>query len=277
MDRYGVIGHPIRHSRSPDIHQHFALLTGQNLSYERIEGTADGFETEVVRFFAAGGLGLNVTLPFKERAFALAVQRSHRAQVARAANTLGMTPEGVLWADNTDGEGLVRDMTLNLGVNLKGSRVLILGAGGAARGIVQPLLKAGIVQLDIANRTVVRAQTLVRELESLSNEVSCRAFSWPEIPAHGYEVVINATSTAVAGDLPPLPAVLFDQRTLAYDLGYGKGLTTPFLKLAREAGAGQTEDGLGMLVEQAAESFYLWRGIRPPGAEVLYALRAACH
>ena len=276
MDRYGVIGHPIRHSRSPDIHRHFALLTGQHLSYERIEGTLDGFESEVVRFFAAGGLGLNVTLPFKERAFALAALHSPRARVAHAANTLGVTPEGTLWADNTDGEGLVRDMTLNLGVTLEGSRVLILGAGGAARGIVQPLLEAGIVQLDIANRTLVRAQTLVRELESLPSAVSCCAFSWPDIPAQAYEVVINATSTAVAGDLPPLPAALFDQRTLAYDLGYGKG-PTPFLKLAGQAGAGRTEDGLGMLVEQAAESFYLWRGIRPPSAEVLRALRAACH
>ncbi|WP_297452110.1 shikimate dehydrogenase [Ferrovum sp.] len=276
MDRYGVIGHPIRHSRSPAIHRDFALLTGQSLSYERIEGTLEGFEGEVTRFFAAGGLGLNVTLPFKERAFALAAQRSPRAQVARAANTLGMTTEGTLWADNTDGEGLVRDMTLNLGVTLAGSRVLVLGAGGAARGIVQPLLKAGIAQLDIANRTLMRAQTLVRELESVSSEVPCHAFSWSEIPGHLYEVVINATSTAVAGDMPSLPAALFDQRTLAYDLGYGKG-TTPFLELARQAGAGRTEDGLGMLVEQAAESFYLWRGIRPPGAEVLRALRAACH
>ncbi|NDU85419.1 MAG: shikimate dehydrogenase [Ferrovum sp.] len=275
MDRYEVIGNPVSHSRSPWIHSRFALQTGQSIEYQRHEVVPEQFEEEVHHFFMTGGCGLNITLPFKERACALTTQRSPRVEMAGAANTLGYTA-GVLWADNTDGVGLVRDLAENLRVPLRGARVLLLGAGGAARGVVQPLLEAGVAMLDIINRSPIRARELVSEISSrmVGAQAVIQAYGWDDLPQQPYDVVLNATATAVTGSMPDLPATLFTSRTLAYDLGYGSGMT-PFMMRARERGADWVVDGLGMLVEQAAESFFLWRGVRPETMTVLQDLRSS--
>lgn len=269
-DRYAVVGQPISHSRSPEIHAAFAASTGQDISYGRIEGSPLTFEADVTRFFAEGGCGLNVTLPFKERAFAMAHNPSERARCAGAANTLGMGPDG-LWADNTDGIGLVRDLTLNLGAALQGATVLLLGAGGAARGVIHPLLEAGIDTMWVANRTPSRAQRLVAELGGASPRL--RAVAWTQLTElKGVELILNATASAVNGGVFPLPANIFLPQSWAYDLGYGRALT-PFLLSAQQLGVTRLSDGLGMLVEQAAVAFESWRGVHPETRGVIEALR----
>ncbi len=273
MLRYAVIGRPIAHSRSPDIHRAFAEQTGKALHYDRIEGSAEHFEQDVRRFFATGGSGLNVTLPFKERARAMADRVSVRAKVAGAANTLGMQGHD-LWADNTDGIGLVRDLMDNLGRVLVGARVLMLGAGGAARGVVQPLAQAGVAALHIANRTEARARHLVEDLVGACPGMSLQHHAWQALDwLAPFDVVINATSTAVGGELPKLPTGLFASDGLAYDMGYGSE-PTPFLRVAAEIGAVRLADGLGMLVEQAAAAFELWHDVRPDTKPVIDTLRA---
>lgn len=269
-DRYAVVGQPISHSRSPEIHAAFAASTGQDISYGRIEGSSLTFENDVTRFFAEGGGGLNITLPFKERAFAMARKPSERACRAGAANTLGMGPDG-LWADNTDGVGLVRDLTLNLGVVLQGATVLLLGAGGAARGVIHPLLEAGIDTMWIANRTSSRAERLVVELGGASQKL--RAVAWTQLTElEGFDLILNATASAVNGMEFPLPDNIFLPQSWAYDLGYGRALT-PFLLSAQQQGVTRLSDGLGMLVEQAAVAFESWRGVRPETRGVIEALR----
>ncbi len=276
MDRYAVMGHPVSHSRSPQIHALFAKATGQSLTYERIGPELEQFEAAVATFRAAGGKGLNITLPFKERAFALADSRAPRAMAAGAANTLYFR-NGQIFADNTDGVGLVRDLVQNQHITLKQRHILLLGAGGAARGVLQPLLAARPARLVIANRTVARALTILAELKAsgaVDDDLLARAETCglDAISGAQFEVVINATSSSLMGTAPEVPLRVFGPHTLAYDMAYGKGLT-PFLKLAQAQGASLT-DGLGMLVEQAAESFYLWRHVFPPTAPVLQLLRA---
>ena len=262
-DRYAVFGHPIAHSKSPLIHAAFARQTGAALTYEAILAPLDGFASSVADFSGHGGRGANVTVPFKEEAFRLALHKTPRAALAGAVNTLVFTDSGIT-GDNTDGAGLVADLTRNLGVSLAGARVLLLGAGGAARGVIGPLLDAGVAELVIANRTVDKAEALAA---LFGDRVSGSGFATPDSP---FDVVINATSASLAGELPPVSPAVFGPHTLAYDMMYGRD--TPFLSLARKHGAG-TADGLGMLVEQAAEAFFVWRGVRPDTAPVIASLR----
>jgi shikimate dehydrogenase len=258
-DRYALIGHPVAHSKSPWIHARFARDTGQDLEYGLIEAPLDGFVAAVDAFRARGGRGLNVTLPFKEQAFRYCARVSARA--TQVVNTLVF--DGGVYGDNTDGVGLVRDLQVNLGVALRGRRLVLMGAGGAAQGVVGALLEAGVEHLVVANRTLARAKTLAARHPG----VSVSAY---EALEGGADVVINATSAGLAGGGPALPRGVIGPGTLAYDMVYGRD--TAFLAAARAAGA-RTCDGLGMLVEQAAESFHLWRGVRPETASVLRELR----
>jgi shikimate dehydrogenase len=263
-DRYAVFGHPIAHSKSPLIHAAFAHQTGEAISYGAILAPLDGFAASMADFIAHGGRGANVTVPFKEEAFRLATTRTPRAALAGAVNTLIFTGSGIA-GDNTDGAGLVADLARNLGVELPGTRILLLGAGGAARGVIGPLLDAGAANIVVANRTVEKALALAALFD---NRVGGTGFAEPNAP---FDVVINATSASLAGDLPPISRTVFAPPTLAYDMMYGRD--TPFLALARECGA-SAADGLGMLVEQAAEAFFVWRGVRPDTAAVIASLRA---
>ena len=264
-DRYAVIGNPVAHSKSPWIHVEFARATGQDLEYDRIESPLDSFARTVDAFRAAGGRGANVTLPFKGEAFAYCATLSDRARAARAVNTLRFDPSGP-FGDNTDGIGLVTDLERNLGRALAGARVLLMGAGGAAQGVLAPLLERRPASLVIANRTAERARALARRFPKAAGG------GYAELGGMAFDLVINATSSGLADEMPPLPAGVFAPGALGYDTVYGRD--TPFLCAARAAGAAAS-DGLGMLVEQAAESFLLWRGVRPPTAAVLAALRAA--
>jgi shikimate dehydrogenase len=264
-DRYAVIGHPVAHSKSPWIHAQFARATGEKLEYGAIDAPPEGFAREVERFRAAGGKGLNVTLPFKTEAFRWCAEASARAAAAQAVNTL-VLDRARAFGDNTDGIGLVRDLTVNLGRSLAGSRVLLLGAGGAAQGVLGPLAQSGIAALVIANRTLSRAQALAARAPGAA------ACGFDGLAGRAFDVVVNATSAGLAGELPLLPRGVFADGALAYDMVYGRA--TEFLAMARAAGA-ETADGLGMLVEQAAESFLVWRGVRPETRAVLAALRAS--
>ncbi len=276
MDRYAVMGHPVSHSRSPQIHALFAKATGQEMVYERIGPEPDQFEAAVAKFRDEGGKGLNITLPFKERAFALADVQSVRAKAAGAANTLTFR-DGRILADNTDGVGLVRDLVQNHCIQLKQKNVLLLGAGGAARGVIVPLLAERPTRLIIANRTPARAFAILEALIT-SGAVPqeylqcCQVCGLDAIPGVHFDVVINATSSSLTGAVPEVPEAVFGPGTSAYDMVYGKGLT-PFLRLAQARGATFLADGLGMLVEQAAESFYIWRHVFPPTGPVLQQLR----
>lgn len=264
-DRYAVIGNPVEHSRSPQIHAAFALATAQDFCYERLLAPLDGFAATARAFFAAGGRGANVTLPFKEEAFRLAGRLSARAQLAGAVNTLSVQRDGV-HGDNTDGAGLVRDLLHNLGLGLRDARVLLVGAGGAARGVLQPLLDERPGELVIANRTPARAAELA------GRQAGVKACAFAGLAGSRFDLVINATSASIAGEVPPLPGALFADRGVAYDMMYGRG-DTAFLAWARGAGAARCADGLGMLVEQAAEAFQVWRGVRPQTGAVLAQLR----
>jgi shikimate dehydrogenase len=266
-DRYAVIGNPIAHSKSPEIHAAFARATGEDLEYTRILAPLDGFAAAVAAFRAAGGRGLNVTLPFKGEACRLATELSDRARAVAAVNTLRFDGTRIL-GDTTDGVGLVRDIAA-LGVAIEGRRVLLVGAGGASRSVIPALLDARPGLLVVVNRTVERAAELERQFGGRVQGVGFAA-----LPRRAFDVVINATSAGHAGDLPPLERSLFAPGALAYDMTYGKGAEA-FLALARAAGAARVADGLGMLVEQAAESFFIWRGVRPDTAPVLAMLRAA--
>lgn len=272
-DRYAVIGHPVAHSQSPKIHAMFAAQTGQDIGYERRLAPLDGFVDSVRAFIAEGGRGANVTLPFKLEAYELADKLSQRAQHARAANTLSFC-ENQIVADNTDGVGLVRDIDVNLGFELEGSRVLLMGAGGAARGVLLPLLEARPEMLVIANRTVDKAMQLARSNQHLpvAAHTVISACGYDDLFGERFDLVINATSSSLSDELPPLPDNLFAPGALAYDMMYGKGLTS-FLAYAEANNAEQLADGLGMLIEQAAESFLIWRGVRPQTRPVMLSLR----
>ncbi|WP_342132551.1 shikimate dehydrogenase [Hydrogenophaga sp. OTU3427] len=267
-DHYAVIGNPIGHTKSPLIHGMFAEMTRQNLVYTAIEGSLGGFATDVDRFRQAGGRGMNVTAPFKLDAFAYATEHSDRARLAGAVNALKFDGDRVL-AENFDGIGLTRDVVHNLGCPLKDKRVLLLGAGGAARGALLPFLAQGPTVLDIANRTLEEAQALAQEVADLG---TVRALRYAHLETEQYDLVFNATSASLRGELPPVPATVFAPGALAYELAYGKGLT-PFLRLAQGAGVQQLADGVGMLVEQAAEAFAWWRGVRPQTQDVIDQLK----
>lgn len=270
MDAYVVIGNPIAHSKSPEIHAGFARQTGQTLSYERLLAPLDDFPATVRRFIAEGGCGANVTVPFKLQAYALADQLTERARLAGAVNTLKFA-HGAILGDNTDGAGLVADIVVNAGVSLTGKRVLLLGAGGAARGALLPLLEQQPAELMLANRTVSKAQELVAQFVQFANESPLVASAYVDL--HGpFDVIINATSASLEAEVPPIPGAVFATTTLAYDMMYGSAPTV-FMQFATQHGA-LVRDGLGMLIEQAAEAFLLWRGVRPTTAEVFATLRA---
>ncbi|KVL00616.1 shikimate dehydrogenase [Burkholderia territorii] len=267
-DHYAVIGNPIGHTKSPLIHGLFAEETRQDLRYTAIEGPVEPQEAfaDVVRAFAAaGGKGMNVTAPFKLKAFAMADECSERATLAGAANALKFE-DGRILADNFDGIGLVRDIEVNLRLSLAGKRVLMLGAGGAARGALLPFLEAGPAEMVIANRDVAKGRALAAQVAGRGTLVAC---GYADLERMGrFDLVVNATSASLTGDLPPVPPGVFSPKGTAYELAYGKRLT-PFLRLASNAGVLGVADGVGMLVEQAAEAFAWWRGVRPPTSAVI--------
>ena len=266
-DRYAIFGNPAKHSKSPAIHAAYARATGQDLTYEVIEAPVDGFAAAVAAFRASGGRGGNVTMPFKLEAFALATDLSERARLAGAVNTLKFDGDHI-YADNVDGVGLVNDIQRNFGFPIAGRRVLLLGAGGAARGALLPILEQRPARLVIANRTVAKAKTLGEQFGRFGNLVTG---GYSDLGDQAFDLVINATSASMRGELPPITRTAFAPGCLAYDLVYGRGLT-PFLALARNAGAGRLADGVGMLVEQAAEGFAWWRGVRPETRAMIEAL-----
>ena len=271
-DLYCVMGNPVAHSRSPAIHARFAELTAEHLVYERCLLPIDGFVQGVRDFIARGGRGCNVTVPFKIEAAALATHRSERVQLAGAANTLGFGPDGI-HADNTDGLGLVADITRNAGLPLAGRDVLLVGAGGAAAGVLGPLLQAGVRHITVANRTLARAQALVQAHAGLASLQKAELLALtPQALEANFDLIINATASSLAGDAVPVPAHVLRTGSMAYDMMYGPA-AQGFLDWARQHGA-VPRDGLGMLVEQAAEAFALWRGVRPPSAQVLKELQA---
>ncbi|MCL4745722.1 MAG: shikimate dehydrogenase [Burkholderiaceae bacterium] len=274
-DRYAVIGNPVAHSRSPAIHALFAAQTGQDIVYGRLLAPTGGFVAAVERFRDEGGAGLNVTLPFKVDAYRYCARCAPRAQAAGAVNTISFLA-GEALGENTDGAGLVRDIEHRVGLALRGARVLLLGAGGAARGVVAPLLDAGIAALAIVNRSEARAV----ELAAAAGDPRVSGAGYPSLgeadssPATGarFDLIVNATSSALAHAAPPVPAPVLRGAALAYEMMYGAS-DTPFMRAARDASVGRVVDGLGMLVEQAAESFSLWRGVRPQTDPVYERIR----
>lgn len=271
MDKYAVIGNPVAHSKSPQIHAAFAAVTGQRMSYERVLAPLGGFAAALADFASAGGCGANVTVPFKLDAFAVARAASDRARAAGACNTLRRDGDG-WFADNTDGAGIVRDLTQNLGVPLGGCDVLLLGAGGAARGVLLPLLAAAPCSITICNRTTARATALAAQFAERGPVVAVDA---AELSGSSFDLVINATSAGLAGNVTlPWPGGLFRRDAFAYDMIYADQSTT-FLRWANGQGVERSADGLGMLIEQAAESFFLWRGVRPATAPIFAMLRPA--
>ncbi|OLF51407.1 shikimate dehydrogenase [Pseudomonas chlororaphis] len=268
MDQYVVFGNPIGHSKSPLIHRLFAEQTAQQLAYTTLLAPLDDF-VGCARDFFVEGRGANVTVPFKEDAYRLADSLTARAQRAGAVNTLSKLADGSLLGDNTDGAGLVRDLMVNAGFGLKGKRILLLGAGGAVRGALEPLLAEQPASVIVANRTVEKAELLAELFDDLG-PVSASGFDWLREPV---DLIINATSASLTGDVPPIAASLIEPgKTLCYDMMYGKEPTV-FCRWASEHGAAMAIDGLGMLAEQAAEAFFLWRGVRPDTAPVLAELR----
>lgn len=265
--RYAVIGNPVTHSKSPEIHAAFARATKQTIAYQRLLAPLDKFRETIDQFREEGAAGCNITVPFKQEAFAYATTLSARAREAEAVNTLRFDGE-LVFGDNTDGIGLVRDIESNLNFPIDKKRILLLGAGGAARGIIGPLLHSEPAQLAIANRTFDKAALLATQFHALGN---VRALSLENLVDHQFDLVINATSASLNNSQLPIPAACFAAQALAYDLMYGKA-DTPFMRFAKTAGI-KAIDGLGMLVEQAAEAFFVWRGIRPDTAAVIRQLK----
>ncbi|MBF0219959.1 MAG: shikimate dehydrogenase [Gammaproteobacteria bacterium] len=266
------MGNPIHHSRSPQIHTLFAQQTGQRLYYDTIFVELGGLEQAIGNFYGSGGRGLNITVPFKEEAAALADSLSERASLAGAVNTLHFDSSGKIIGDNTDGAGLLQDLQHNLQQPLAAKRLLILGAGGAVRGILAPLLHCQPANITIANRSVGRAESLQQQFSAVKGHCDFQAGSFTQIEAAPYDLIINATAASLQGELPPLPAACVASHTLCYDLMYAPQ-PTPFMRWGEAQGAARAVDGLGMLVEQAAAAFAIWRGVMPQTAAVIAALR----
>lgn len=267
---YAVMGNPITHSKSPRIHTLFAEQTGQQMKYEAIQVDIGGFKQALGNFAATGGKGLNITVPFKQEAWALVDARSDRAERAGAVNTIRFEADGQLFGDNTDGVGLVTDLERNHGITIRGRRVLMLGAGGAARGVLAPLLEQHPAELLIANRTVDKARALASGFAELGPVVGC---GFPALAGRQFDLLINATAASLQGERLPLANEITASGACCYDMMYGAEPTT-FMQWAHGQGVTCVLDGLGMLVEQAAESFYVWRGVRPETAPVIQLLRA---
>ncbi|MCW8336039.1 shikimate dehydrogenase [Vibrio sp. SCSIO 43135] len=267
VDQYVVFGNPIKQSKSPFIHTLFARQTNQSLTYKTACPEKDSFNEAVTRFFAEGGKGCNVTVPFKEEAYQFAHRLTERAQLAGAVNTLKKLDDGEIIGDNTDGEGLVQDL-LQYQVPLKGARILLIGAGGAARGVIKPLLDQEPAEIVITNRTYAKAQTLASMFEQYG---AIKAVAMEEV-SESFDVIINSTSSSLSGELPNISTAIFSPNSTVYDMMYGSGKTT-FNQWALDNGVVVVYDGLGMLVGQAAESFMLWRGLRPGSKQILRELR----
>lgn len=270
IDQYAVFGHPIKHSKSPRIHQLFAEQTQQQLSYIAQDVPAESFDSAIADFLSQGGKGLNCTVPLKELAWQRADSLSERAQYSKAVNTLVLQKDGTLYGDNTDGVGLVTDLTTNHGIPLFDSRILILGAGGASRGIISPLMEKSPAQLVIANRTVEKAITLSHEFSRLGEIIACR---YDALKNRQFDLILNATSASLTGKLPPLSDNILANNGCCYDLAYASQPTT-FVNWGVEHGARKSLDGVGMLAEQAAEAFYLWRRIHPETNPVIELLNS---
>jgi shikimate dehydrogenase len=268
IEDYAVMGNPISHSKSPSIHTLFAEQTQQSILYTAIHVDLEGFNQAVGNFAAAGGKGLNITVPFKQEAWELVTERSERAERAGAVNTIKINGDQ-LFGDNTDGVGLVNDLTINNGIELTGKNILLMGAGGAARGVLVPLLKQNPSSLFIANRTPDKAKDLALDFSDAGN---IEGGGYEHLPDKKFDIVINATAASLQGDLPPLPDTLLNDNASCYDMMYG-AKPTPFMNWATEHKAAKVLDGLGMLVEQAAESFYIWRNIKPETKTVIEKLR----
>lgn len=270
-DRYAVIGNPVAHSQSPQIHAEFARQTGQDMTYDRLLAPLDGFAATARQFFSEGGQGLNVTVPFKHEAWKLVDRHDNSARDADAVNTIKLEG-GKLVGYNTDGSGLVADLEKNLSFPIAGKRVLLMGAGGATYGVMHPVLEKHPDLLVVANRTLAKAISLVKHFQKFG-QFALRGISaspYSDLVGTQFDLLINATSAGLSGEMPPLPEPLFAPDALAYDMVYGRD--TPFLQFARKNGA-RTADGLGMLVEQAAASFFIWRGVRPQTAPVIGMIR----
>lgn len=270
LDRYAVMGQPIKHSKSPRIHRLFAEQTGQHLSYSAEEVSPEEFRAVVADFFANGGKGLNCTVPLKELAWAYAEYTSERARLSKAVNTLSLHVDGKVFGDNTDGVGLITDLKHNHHLDLSGCSILILGAGGATRGIIAPILAEQPKQLVIANRTLAKALQLA---DDFSAEGRLEACGLDELNNQAFDLIINATSASLSQDLPALPDTVLASNGVCYDLAYANQ-ATPFVQWGNEHGACHSLDGLGMLVEQAAEAFFIWRGVRPETQSVIALLNA---
>ena len=270
-DKYAVFGNPIKHSKSPLIHGIFAEQCTQHMQYRAVRVELDGFALAAQRFFDSGGAGLNITVPFKQDAFKFAHRLSDRAMRAGAVNTLSRAKDGAIEGDNTDGIGLVRDMIANLGWAVQGLRVLVLGAGGAARGVMEPLLRERPRELLVVNRTAARASQLATEFSDIA---PLQGGAYDLIAARQFDLIINATSAGLTGEMPELPSSLLTERSCCYDMVYGAE-PTPFVRWSAHHAAWAVADGLGMLVEQAAQSFYIWRGVRPETRSVINQLREA--
>lgn len=266
-DLYAVIGNPISHSKSPLIHTEFARQTKQAMQYNALLAPLDGFTSTVKIFHEQGGKGMNITVPFKLEAFDLSTQLTERAKLAQAVNTFKFDGDQLL-GDNTDGAGLVRDITFNLATSIAEKRILLMGAGGAARGVILPLLEHQPAVLAIANRTAVKAQDLKQQFDGHGHVM---AGSYADFVDGNFDIIINATSASLNDELPQLPAGIFNDNSLAYDMMYSNE-PTRFLTYAKQQGVKHLADGVGMLVEQAAESFFLWRGIRPDTKKVIRLL-----
>lgn len=268
-DRYAVFGNPIKHSRSPAIHAAFARQCDQRMQYRAVLVDLDGFDTAARKFFTGGGAGLNITVPFKREAFAFADRLSDRATRAGAVNTLSLAGDGAIEGDNTDGIGLVRDMIANLGWVVQGLRVLIIGAGGAVRGVLEPLLREKPRELLIVNRTASKAEQLAAEFADIA---PLEGGGYSMIGERQFDLIINGSSAGLTGEMPELPDSVLTQRSCCYDMVYGAE-PTAFMRWAAHNTAWAVADGLGMLVEQAAQSFYIWRHVRPETRPVIMQLR----
>ena len=275
-DRYAVIGNPIAHSKSPQIHAEFAKATGQDMEYSALLAPLQEFRATVEKFCAQGGKGVNVTVPFKLEALHIATTLSPQAKNAEAVNTLRFDSDSSILGHNTDGIGLIRDIQKNWGFAIKGKRVLLMGAGGAARGVAAPLVDEQPECLVIANRSLDKVHQLIKHLQqhTLIGATTLQASPYEQLGGRQFDLIINATASSLNDTLPPVPGSVFGSASFAYDMMYGRGLT-PFLQFAQQQDAGILADGLGMLVEQAAESFYLWRGVRPATEPVIALLKNA--
>jgi shikimate dehydrogenase len=271
IDHYAVFGNPIKHSKSPQIHALFARQTDQSLIYTAELAEAGQFEKAVKNFLGQNGKGLNITVPFKEDAWKIADHHSERARRAGAVNTLKLEPDGHLYGDTTDGVGLVRDLGHNHDIDITGKSILIIGAGGAVRGVLEALLEQQPASLLITNRTREKAVQLAKDFADLGNVSAC---GLDEIDGASFDIVINGTSASLKGDLPPLPGTIFKENGCSYDMMYA-AKATPFMRWSADNGAANIYDGLGMLVEQAAESFFIWRGIKPETAPVIKQIRGS--